>query len=291
MAESLSEPLAGTAAVATSWLCLEQPGPWGADAITHSHLDHDVAAELAARIKGTGVRMVLIRRPGSHPDRHQPVPRRVYLAHTRPGRTWLRQGLIGEPKELLDLDFAAIGAGEAPVLGEPRTTPLLLVCTNGKRDVCCALRGRPIATTLAESHGDAVWESTHLGGHRFAPTALCLPSGYCFGRIDLDLASRLLAGAGAVTDRCRGRSTWSKPAQVGELAVRSAIGEHDPDALTVGESGEDGPLWTVEVSHVDGRRWLASVRQEDLPMRRPPSCGAAPEPATALAPAGVRLLG
>ena len=78
-----------------------------------SHFDTGVGRELAVRSAGTGVRVTLIRRPGSHPDRHRPVPRRVYLAHTAPGGTWLERWSVGDPKELLDLDFAAAGAGAA----------------------------------------------------------------------------------------------------------------------------------------------------------------------------------
>src|SRR5689334_25354628 len=83
------EPLAGTAATATAWLCLEQPGPWGRDALLESHLDPDLGAELHRRAAGTGVRILLIRRPGKHADDHQPATRRVYLASTQPGASWL----------------------------------------------------------------------------------------------------------------------------------------------------------------------------------------------------------
>src|SRR5947208_14790773 len=99
-----AEPLAGTAAVAPSWVCIEQTGPWGPDALTTSHLDTGVGAELARLAKGTGTRIALIRRPGSHPDRHQPAPRRVFVAHTAPSRTWLERATVESAKQLLDLD-------------------------------------------------------------------------------------------------------------------------------------------------------------------------------------------
>ena len=46
--------------------------------------------------------------------------------------------------------------------------PLLLVCTHGRRDACCAQFGRPTAMALARRYGTAVWETTHVGGDRFA---------------------------------------------------------------------------------------------------------------------------
>ncbi|MGQ0841794.1 sucrase ferredoxin [Actinokineospora sp.] len=280
LSRALDEPLAGTAATAATWLCVEQPGPWGRDALTGSHLDVGLGADLAARTNGTGVRVALIRRPGSHPDRHRPVPRRVYLAHTVPGRTFLRQTTLTDPKHLLDLDFAAAGAGEHGGFGAAAAGPLLLVCTNGRRDVCCALRGRPIAALLAADHGDAVWESSHLGGHRFAPTGLLLPTGYAYGDLDGDRARALLDQAEVVTDRCRGRCTWHPAGQAADLAVRVLTHTVDPDLLTVRPpTRDDEDNWRVVVAHADGRAWRVTVAERAVGPDRPVSCGAAPGPA------------
>lgn len=280
----LGEPLAGTSAFARTWLCVEQPGPWGREALRESHIDTGVGAALAGLTSGTGVRVALIRRAGSHPDRHRPIPRRVYLAHTAPGRTWLERWYVTDPAELLDLDFAAIGAGVAPDRGERLTRPLLLICTNGRRDVCCALVGRPIAAALAGVHGEDVWECTHLGGHRFSPTAVLLPGGYSYGRLTLADAARLLdPGAGVDLEHCRGRSTWTAAGQVAELAVRTAITETDPDAVAVTGTGPAAAgRWVADVSHVDGRRWVVDVTERTAPELRSASCGAVPKPATYL---------
>lgn len=285
-AKVIGESLAGTAATARSWLCVEQPGPWGRDALLASHLDPGVAAALAELINGTGIRIVLLRTPGSHPDRHRPVPRRVYLAHTSPGGTRLEQVTVADPKELLDLDVERLAAGEPGVLGRPRTAPLLLMCTNGRRDVCCALYGRPVAAALAAEYGETIWECTHLGGHRFAPTGLLLPTGYSYGWMSADTARRAISEAPlVVTDGCRGRSTWSPAGQVAELAVRELTGDVHPDAFSVTEPAiqpaTDLPA-PVRVSHLDGRQWTVQVAQRVRPDARPASCGAAPSPAAEL---------
>ena len=79
------------------------------------------------------------------------------------------------------------------------TDPIFLVCTNGKRDACCALRGRALMTALAADHAERIWECTHLGGHRFAGNLVCLPDGIIYGRVSADdgprLADAYLAGA------------------------------------------------------------------------------------------------
>ena len=288
VADALEEPLAGTSAVATTWLAVEQPGPWGRDALSASHLDDGAAKDLATLSAGTGVRIVLIRRPGSHPDRHRPVPRAVYLAHTAPGRTWLEHTTVTDPKQLLDLDFARAGAGTPGLLGTPVSERLLLVCTNGRRDVCCALRGRPIAAELAATHGDRVWECTHIGGHRFAPTAVLLPTGFSYGRLTTGVAATLLA-EGPVLANNRGRSTWPAPGQVADLAIRQAIDEPDPDAVTV-TAVDDLPEggYLVTATHTDGRAWRVAVTPRTITDTRPASCGAAPTPAVALDAVSVR---
>ncbi|MGK5630214.1 sucrase ferredoxin [Streptomyces sp. URMC 123] len=276
-----AEPLAGTSATARTWLLLEQPGPWGAKALTSSHLDPHVGRALEEAVEGTGVRVALIRRPGRHADCHTPARRRVFLAHTVPGRSWVRTAVTADPAGLLDLDLAALGAGDHTGFGEPYTgEPLALVCTNGKRDRCCALLGRPLAAELAAGGTDSVWEVTHLGGHRFSPTLLVLPYGYAYGRATAHQIKGVLEAARdgrIVVDGCRGRSAWERPAQAADLAVRALTGEADADALTVVRTdawpapapGEDADAagrtaargWRVTLAHRDGRgRWSRGVR-------------------------------
>jgi hypothetical protein len=268
LSRALDEPLAGTAPVTTRWVCVEHRGAWPRD--TDTHPDPAVAA-FRERAEAAGWRMQLIRRPG-----RQSVddPLRLYLADTTPGRSRTTTLTIAGPSELADLPLGESlpGAGVAD--------PLLLICTHGSRDRCCALEGRALAVAI----GDAdVWECSHLGGHRFAPTALVLPTGYLYGRLDVSTAvsARKAAGTGEVeTALCRGRSTWSPAGQVAELAVRAATGLRDADALTVAGS---------RVTARDGRAWLVDVSEEEG-AARPASCGAAPVASHPLTATRVRRL-
>ncbi|PTN00439.1 sucrase ferredoxin [Streptomyces sp. VMFN-G11Ma] len=280
--QALDEPIAGTAATARTWLLLEQPGPWGAKALTSSHLDPALGRALEAAAKGTGVRIALIRRPGRHADCGTPAARQVYAAHTDPGGAWLHSATADDPRALLDLDFAALGRGEHrsfdAVLGaRPHSGgPLALVCTNGKRDRCCALLGRPLAAQLAASEVEGVWEVTHLGGHRFSPTVLVLPYGYAYGRAEAHAVKEVLHGVRegrVVVEGCRGSSAWERPGQAAELAVRTAVGEYAVDALRVEATSGSAPRWRVTVAHADGRRWSVEVAQGASLPPRPESCG------------------
>lgn len=284
VSRELAEPPAGTASVARTWLLLEQPGPWGAKALTASHLDPLVGRALEEAAAGTGVRVALIRRPGPHSDHHVPRRHRVFAAHTAPGAGWLRESLVADPAELLELDLARLGAGTHDGFGAAyHGEPLALVCTNGRRDRCCALLGRPLAAELTAAGLGQVWETTHLGGHRFAPTMLVLPYGYAYARQDTGSAKAVLEATRAglmVPDACRGRSAWDRPGQAAELAVRRATGEALADALAVtrvqDHADGPGPRWTVDVTHADGRVWTVEVDSTPAEPPRPESCGAAP---------------
>ncbi|SOE10690.1 hypothetical protein SAMN06272775_1714 [Streptomyces sp. 2323.1] len=303
-----AESLTATAATARTWLLIEQTGPWGAQALTNSHLDPDVGRALEAATEGTGVRVALIRRPGRHADCHGTSRRRMFLAHTAPGRTWIRTTTVTDPRAALGLDFTALGAGEHHNLWEPYISePLVLVCTNGKRDRCCALLGRPLAAELAAG-GTEAWEVTHIGGHRFSPTLVVLPYGYAYGRASGPLVKEAVEAArdGRITiDHCRGRSAWDRPGQAADLAVRELITEDRADALdivrtdtvrpepadspTPGGSAIAGasPVWVVTVAHSDGRSWRVTVEQRADGAAAPASCGAPLGPPARMAVASV----
>lgn len=221
----------------------------------------------------------------------------MFLAHTAPGRSWIRTTTVTDPRAALDLDFTALSVGEHRGLWEPYIgEPLVLVCTNGKRDRCCALLGRPLAAELA-ADGSEVWEVTHIGGHRFSPTLFVLPYGYAYGRASAPLVKETVEAArdGRITsDHCRGRSAWDRPGQAADLAVRRLIGEDRADALDVVRTdpmwpepkpadnrtpssatvGGASPAWVVTVAHSDGRAWQVTVEQRADGAAAPASCGA-----------------
>ena len=92
-------PAWGTAAQASFWVALEQPGPWGRDALTESHLDVAVGNALAGAASGSGGRVLLIRRPGHHADAHVPGPRRVFIAGGLASTPWLLAADVMDPAE------------------------------------------------------------------------------------------------------------------------------------------------------------------------------------------------
>lgn len=212
------EPMVGTAPQDTEILLVESPGPWGRDAVADNRLP-DAVREHLARLD---LKVLLVRRydGGAGGGTH------VFLARATEDGYDVRGTVLDRPEDLLGLDLA----GLAPYAG-----PLWLVCTNGKRDRCCAELGRPIAGLLAEEWPEGTWETTHLGGHRFSGTLLALPSGLTLGRLDTATA---LAACEAVergdvpVEWVRGRAGRPAGEQVLELHLRSG-GSPDVDVVAV----------------------------------------------------------
>ncbi len=275
----------GTAARATFFVALEQSGPWGRDAATQSHLPAAVGRTLSAACAERGGRLSLIRRPGRHADDHREVGHTAYLAWAG-DEPWLLRLVVTDPATLLAVDLDALARGDrAAVLatapGAVAAEPVLLVCTNGRRDVCCAVRGRPVALDTAAVHPGRVWEASHTGGHRFAPTAVLLPHGVTLARLDADLCSQVLTLA--ATDQLpgdvlgprhdRGRSALTAPEQAAESHVRQVAGITDLTALTV--VVEPSELLRYAVRHRDGRSWRVLLERQ-VHDELPESCGKAP---------------
>lgn len=99
--------------------------------------------------------------------------------------------------------------------GDPVARPLVLVCTHGIRDRCCALFGGELVLALGAAPRAAeveVREATHLGGDRFAPTVLLLPSGRMYGHLaPTDAGTLIEAALGAPTLAPRFRGSLFRP--------------------------------------------------------------------------------
>lgn len=284
----------GTAPAATFWVALEQNGPWGAQAATESHFDPDLGATLSRGCQDASGRFLLIRRAGAHSDLRDGQPRRIYLAGGLAGRPWLLEGDLDEPARLARLPWDALISGDRQAvqnaLPEVRASPapVLMICTNSRRDVCCSVRGRPVAIESATQRPGQVWECSHIGGHRFAPTGVLLPYGQTFGRLSgasaiaaVDAAQRGQMTTDLMGGRFdRGRTHLPAPGQAAESIVRQQILEPGLLALSTTASPLEGRenTWRCRVRHVDGRQWdVVAIRGHGADLR-PESCGREPVP-------------
>ncbi len=177
---ALGESMTGTASTVANWIMLEHPGPWGRDALATSRFPDDVRRRLRELAATLGVRIVLIRRYGRHAAA-QGID--CYFARTGPEKPWLEHARLESAASLFELDLSPLRRGERPGGSEAEGDPLFLACTHGRRDPCCSEKGRPLARALARDFGDRAWETSHIGGDRFAGNLVCFPHGMYFGRL------------------------------------------------------------------------------------------------------------
>ncbi len=244
-----------TAAPAARWLLIEQAGAWGRHALRQSSLAPDVAAGLSELAGERGVRIQVIRRP---PDRGQPDrPRRwAYVdsgTQAAPTSWW---GHYADDSELLDL---TMDGSE----GIPSRDPILLVCTHARHDACCALFGRPAYAALAKAYPDIAWETSHVGGDRFAANLVILPDGMYYGNLDGDSAIEVISAhlAGLIKSAFyRGSSVQPAPMQAAEHYLRAYLDEHRIHAVVpIYLQQRDLARWVARLAHVDGTEYEAEV--------------------------------
>jgi len=250
-----AEPLVATASRVDHWILVEYRGLWGHDALGASGLSDQVKRHLLERLDARpNTKLLFIRRPHR---RSHPALEVIWGSSPERGGQLFHAELDGYD-DLLGLDPAAPGS-------EAVRHPVLLVCTHGKHDRCCARRGRPLYEALeAQAEEGWVWQSSHIGGDRFAGNVVFLPEGLYFGRVAPAEAWQVLDEylAGRIDlDHYRGRSAYTFSEQAAELAVRGATGlrgiadlelvEHDgahvcfragSRRFDVGVAYEPGPL-------------------------------------------------
>lgn len=222
-ARSRGDQLFGTASRARRWLLVEQPGPWGSDALVSSGLPTQVASHLRSLARSLPARVLLIRRTGGVADPHG--RRTVLVASSRPDGSWLQRLQLDRIEDLLEVPLHGLADGDG-VGGERLDDPYYLVCTNGRHDACCAEYGLPVARALSDTLGDRVWECSHVGGDRFAGNVVCLPDGVFYGSLDPATARAAVTAheAGRVLlERFRGRSAVPFVVQAAESFVRQGL--------------------------------------------------------------------
>ncbi len=184
-----------------------------------------------------------------------------------------------------------IRAGGVPDGGRRVEEPAVWVCVHGKRDRCCAKFGVPVFEAAAALEGVDAWQTSHLGGHRFAATLLCLPSGLCYGRLQASDVEPLVRNhsQGRVHNLTsfRGRTCWSAPGQAAVHFVRAHVGE-----MTLGGFVPTSEAQTdagVRV-RVEGPRGTFDVLVEKRPVggEAPPSCGKPAAPVSGWFQAGLQ---
>ena len=249
-----AEPLHATASRVDTWILVEYRGLWAHDAVDGSTRSAELTDHLTAdRRRLPHARILFVRRS----ERRRREGLVAFVARSA-GERSLRRLDLERHDDLLGLDLEHAG--------EPIDHPLFLVCTHGKHDRCCAKYGRPLYEAVREQvEDDWVWQSSHVGGDRFAGNLVALPDGVYYGRVDPAETWPVLeaALAGRVhLPAYRGRSCHGFAAQAAELAVRQETGLAGVDEVDVRSIARDGDGWQAQVV-AGGTAYDVDVRLEE----------------------------
>jgi hypothetical protein len=247
------ESLAATASRIDHWILVEYRGRWGRDVLGSSLFSRELKDHMRGQLAALRrARLLFVKQP----ERRAQGGRHVFLATSRPGSERLVRLEVEHQEDLREIDLVSALAADGGI-GAPIEDPLLVVCTHGKRDPCCALHGRPLYDALRRAtQAEHVWQSTHVGGDRFAGNVVVLPHGLYYGRVGPDDVDALLAAhaSGEVDlDRYRGRSAYSFPVQAAEQALRESDGLTGiEDLVFVGSERRPDEAWSVRFRLQDG---------------------------------------
>ena len=259
--EAAHESLAGTASTIRRWLLVEHPGPWGRDGLVDARLPDGLGLALRELGRRTPCRPLLIRRPVAEPAAAGSIA--CFAVDSRDA--WIGSRTLDRLEDAADLDPADRSAFQRAVDG-----PVAVVCTHGRRDVCCAERGRPLAAATAVEHPAAVWESTHVGGDRFAGNLIVFPHGLVFGRVEPERGAGIVSAYAArriELDRYRGRTSHPFPAQAAEVALRLRTGLDRIEDVRVRAVRRHGDVAWVRLEVPDGDAIVTMLRRNLPPMR------------------------
>jgi hypothetical protein len=271
----------GTARVCHGVVLVEWPVPWPRDVAEVAALAEPVRV---AGERGLAVQLVADPTPGDL--------RRV-VVYRRPDpvafAAFDRHEVAVRPDEVVDAATAL--AREATVAG-PGVGPSVndvLICTHGRRDVCCGSLGSTLFSELQRAtrldHAvTRVWRTSHLGGHRFAATVLILPTGTMWAFADADLVARVLGRVGPVADvlaRYRGSVVLEPHQQVLERYAFAEVGWSWLDHSRRGDALRSGRIRVVGERPGSGEA-IAWSAAPDAGRRLPvPDCGTDPVSASA----------
>ena len=236
-----AESLHATASRVDTWILIEYRGLWAHHAVDGSTLSSELKAFLVAeRQRLSHARVLFVRRN----ERRSRDGLLAYVARSTQDERGLRCLELERHDDLIGLDLAAVG--------EPVEHPLFLVCTHGKHDRCCAKYGRPLYEAVREQVEDGwAWQSSHVGGDRFAGNLVVLADGVYYGRVEPAEAWPVVEAA--LEQRLhmplyRGRSCYGFPAQAAEIAVRDATSLLGIDDVGVRSIVPGGERWRADVA-------------------------------------------
>jgi hypothetical protein len=227
---AVSEKTFGTASIGQVWILLEYPFAWGPHALEDSNLPLPVKNHLKRALQSmTHAKLLFIKQ-----ERARLKERSLFVVRCRESNPFIQKFTVDDYNQLTEIDFAAIASVKEASEENISSDLLFLVCTHGRRDKCCAKFGYPLYKSLRESMGQSVWQSSHVGGDRFAANLLCFPHGLFYAHVTEELGRvivREYEDERIALENYRGRACFSNAVQAAEFFARKESGIKEITAL------------------------------------------------------------
>ena len=220
----------GTASVGGVWLLLEYPYEWRPHALEGSALSPEVKTCLTTILKTVAhSRLLFVKQ-----QRARSGETSLFVVNAREREPFVVRFGLSSYEQLLKVNVRDVARARTLDGGSPTDEPLFLVCTHGRRDKCCAKFGYPLYKALQPRAGQRLWQSSHVGGDRFAANLVCFPEGLFYAHVTEESARAILDEYDArrlVLEKYRGRACYSYPVQAAEFFVRRRTGLRGLDEL------------------------------------------------------------
>lgn len=261
-AQLRGDSMAGTASHGLVWVLIEYRGGWPPNGFDGLEIDPETKALVLSAAQTARARVLLVERPGRR--RREGPSSWAVLNHQKSGAHLQQWGTWSHDEDLAEIATALTSPGK------PGLPPVILVCTHGPHDPCCAVWGRPVGRALSQHWPELVWECSHVGGDRFAANAVVAPDGVYYGGLDAQSAVTTIEDhvAGRIrADYLRGYTDLFPPQQTAVAAALKLFGPAGRHDYQIAETLRDGDQWRI---HLTGRAPHPAHIDVELQSRRTP---------------------
>lgn len=182
-----------------AYLGVEVPPPWGATVTESPGFPDGLQEPIESTLDAGAIGKFTGLMPDPEYSREGCSRALLYRRSAAPGVSYARSEWLLPDYELApfaralregDLSRFERYREDAPVVRD------ILVCTHDGRDACCGKFGYRVYGRLrfgyaAENPGLRVWRTSHIGGHRFAPTLIDFPEGRYRGHLEPEAQENL----------------------------------------------------------------------------------------------------
>jgi hypothetical protein len=259
----IGEPLAGTGSHYNVWFLLEYRPNWHPKAVKpgNNTINAGLQTYIQEALENAGnTRMLFIRQLGRREG-----PLKCFIAFTDEIAPRVYALDLNRYEDLLNVSLPDMLTGD--IDEEHRhDAPLYAVCVHKERDRACGTYGWSVYNALRDLAGDQVWQSTHIGGHRFAGTLVAFPHGTYYGYLDPEDTAPLLQAerdSKIYLPRLRGRSCYPEPVQAADATLRERLDLASYDALRLKNATEAATnQWHVTFADRQGTQHTVDVAQK-----------------------------